>query len=365
MHARQAVVGGAVAVLAGGSLAFAAPRGPSLNESDATVRVPSTIRAVVVDVDSGNVTVAAGTPRGSVHKRWDVEEPTVTTTVKNGVLRVVGRCSENQVVVASTVYVGMPLRPCSVDVVLAVPRDVSVEIEGDALSVTGTRGSVQAKALEAVDVVGAGPGAVQVVSYTDGVRVVDSTPSRLDARANGLVQLSAVRAGRASVTSDTGDVRLMGLSAGRLDVLAGGAVSVVRSTADALTARSYTSNVSLSATRVRGALVAEANNGLVTEGVRAATARLQSDTGTLEVRGCRFTELRGEAGNAVTAELAAAPRHVRLTSSTSSLSLRVPSTSYAVTARSDTGRVTIRGIVVDAKAPRSLELHANRDVTVN
>lgn len=402
MNLRRGAHLAVLTVLVAAGAAAAGPVPESLHESTSAVAVPRGIRAVVVDLDSGDVTLGVGTPKGSAHKRWNLQEPRLTVTERSGTLRVVGRCDEDRAALpggASVTTVGW----CRIDLSLTVPAGVAVDVTGDAVSVSGTRGPVRVRASRSATISRVGPGAVDAVSDSSTLTLRDSTPATTVLRSSnalaltGLrtrslsavsdastVTLSDVRAGQVvarasnaltakqatvsslSATSDASTVTLADVvSTGEVAVRASNAVRLDRVTAAGASLTSDASTVSVTATRLAGRLTAQASNALSLDGLTATGADLESTSSTISVRRSPLRALTGTASNAVSVDLPVVPDRVRLVSDSSTIAVRVPRSSYAVVAQSDSGRVSVRGIVIDDRAARTLTLRASGDITVN
>ena len=423
----------------GASVASADPLPGSLHESTSALKVPAGIRAVVVDVDAGDVTLRAGAPQGSAHERWNLQQPRVTVTTKNHTLRITTRC-DGDGVSGPGVYVGT-LGFCRVDLTLSVPAGVTVDLTGDAVSVTGTHGAVKVRASSPVVLSHVGPGPVDASSAAGSLRMTASKPASTLLRSSGAAAVSGVRTRSMNVTSDAGSISLSDVRATQLlasasssasltrvrasrvsvdsnasgatlnDVATTGAVAVrasssvrlARVTAAAIDATSNASSVSVEdssasgallvrasssasmvhvaaasatltsdassvsvqTTRLAGRLLAEASGSVAVDGLEAAGADLRSSSSSLDVVHSPLLDLVGTASGRIAVDLPVVPHSVRLVSDSSSLQLGVPRSSYAVTATSDAGQVSVHDIVIDDRAPRTLDLRASGDVTVN
>jgi len=354
-------------VIGGTATAVGAAADPipgSAHESTAKVVVPAGVRAVVVDVDAGNVTVSAGTPKGSAREQWLLQQPKLTTSYRGGTLTIRGRCTENEVS-AGSVYVGVPLRSCSIDLTLAVPAEATVNAVGDAVSVTGVRGEVKAQATSGVSLTRVGPGAVDATSDASTITLRSSHPSAVRLAANSGIALSDVSTGAVDVRSDSSSVSLTRVTAKQLTAQANSSISLQRVTATAASLTSDASTVAVTSTHLVGRLTIDANSSVSVQDTTARSADLRSSASTLDVRTSPLTDLVGSANSTVTVALPRVPQNVQLRSDASSIALAVPRSAYAVTSHSDAGTVTLRGIVIDDLAHRTLDLSANGDVTVN
>jgi hypothetical protein len=147
-----------------------------------TTPVTGVVTALDVETGTGDVTVdvaPAGTPvRVTATRRWAFAEPTVTTAVDGGTLRLRSTCDPASV-----------LGGCSVDWTVSVPADAAVRVTtgtGD-VRVGGTRGGasvstgtgdVDLSALEAATVgveTGTGDVRLRFIAVPDQVRVTTGT----------------------------------------------------------------------------------------------------------------------------------------------------------------------------------------------
>ena len=382
--------------------AGAGPLPGPLHESTVAVVVPAGVRSVVVDLDAGDVTMSAGASHGTAHKRWNLQEPKLTTSFHNGTLQLQGRCSENEVD-AGVVYVGAPVNECGIDLTLSVPAGVAVNVIGDHVSLTGLQGGVRVHALDGVALTRLGPGPVDAASDTSTVSLRSSQPARVKLAANGGVVVTDVVTGGLDTRSASSTASLARVTAKTLSADANGRVSLTQVRASVADLRSSSSSLSLSEVKVVGALSGSANGAVSLAQVTAATANVISDSSSVTISSTRLlrrlsvagngsvrvdhttagaadlrsyassldvstsplTAFVGSANGAVNVSLPRVPDHVQLTSDSSSLTLAVPRASYAVTAHSGTGSVDLNGIVIDDRAPRSLDLSANGNISVN
>ena len=125
-----AVAAGAVVVLGVSALAAV---GRAITQEDQTTFAADGVRELVIDQDSGNVSLVAGTAAGHLQvtssRRWSWQAPTSEHTVKDGVLTLTGNCP-----------VFSALGSCDVDRRVSVPPGIKVRIDLSA-------GNVQAAGL--------------------------------------------------------------------------------------------------------------------------------------------------------------------------------------------------------------------------
>ncbi len=160
------VAASAVALIALTGLAWGATNTLSKKQSE-THAAPAGVRSVVVDVGTGDVSLVHGTGGVSVRdvRHWALRKPTVTQSVRDGVLTVKARC-----------HGGFPFGSCATNVRVALPDGMPVKVRTDV-------GDVSGRELVTRD--------VDARTHVGDVRLsLAQQPDRLDA------------------TSDVGDVRL-------------------------------------------------------------------------------------------------------------------------------------------------------------
>jgi hypothetical protein len=137
--ARSAVVAVALATLVAAALAHSASAAPLsippiLNETTTTFPVKGTVRAVVVRTDMGQILVRSGSPSAiTFHETWNHTRPTLTRSLKDGVLTVRATCPDDPT----------SFNKCSDDLMIVVPSAVRVDGATDFGDVTtkGLRGA--------------------------------------------------------------------------------------------------------------------------------------------------------------------------------------------------------------------------------
>lgn len=93
---------------------------PILHDTTTTTPVSGTIRAVVARTDMGSIIVAPGSAHSiRFHKTWNYAEPTMTRTLRDGVLTVTAKCAEDHT----------SLNKCSDDLLITVPSVVTVDAD--------------------------------------------------------------------------------------------------------------------------------------------------------------------------------------------------------------------------------------------
>ena len=91
---------------------------PTLNDETRTIPLDGSIRSVVVRTDLGEIIVGSGSKHLiRVRETWNYSRPTVTHTLKNGVLTVQGECPNDPT----------SWNRCSTDLTVVVPSAVTVD----------------------------------------------------------------------------------------------------------------------------------------------------------------------------------------------------------------------------------------------
>lgn len=164
--------GGGVALALGVSAPAAALTIGALHHETVRATLSGTVTRVVASDDVGDITVVPGSvTRVVAVEQYNFTAPTVTDTLREGVLRIVASCPST----AGPVDVG--LNDCASDLVITVPRAVAVDAVSDV-------GDVR----------------------TQGLR----GPERLRSSAGDVIA-EAVAARTLKATTDSGDVRLVGV----------------------------------------------------------------------------------------------------------------------------------------------------------
>jgi Putative adhesin len=184
---------GAIGLLAATVVLLVLTRGDS---SDGRT-FPASVRRVVLEVESGNVTVTAREPAQigvQRHRRWLLRPPTVEARQDGDVLRLVARCP--------------PLSlDCSVHHVVALPRAVALSVRtgsGD-VTVNGPRADVEVTTGSGDATVGDAQGRVRVSSGSGDLSLGLISGELVARTGSGDVQLLR-DAGRVEVTTGSGDV---------------------------------------------------------------------------------------------------------------------------------------------------------------
>jgi hypothetical protein len=125
---------------------------PILNEQTRTIGLSGTIRSVIVRSDFGEITLAPGSTHFiHVHETWNYARPTLTHTLRNGVLSVRASCPNDPT----------SFNKCSNDLTLVVPKAVTV----DAFS---NFGDVTTKALKGNEKLGTDFGDIRATGVSVG-----------------------------------------------------------------------------------------------------------------------------------------------------------------------------------------------------
>jgi hypothetical protein len=174
-------------LLALGGIAYGANQAFSTTNTE-TTRVSERVRAIVLDVDTGDVELVRGS-QVTVEQTSEylISEPDVESSVENGVLTINGDCGK------------LFLLDCTTDFRIEVPAGVAVNIRTDVGNVTGT-------ALASSD--------VRVKTDVGDVDVdLTSAPSRFEATTDvGDVELRLPDAAYAVDTdSDVGEIDVSGV----------------------------------------------------------------------------------------------------------------------------------------------------------
>ena len=351
-----------------GSVAWAgaAGAGPGvpLHEDTVTKSFPGPIHAVVVHGDEGAVSVVAGKATGlRAHEAWNFDQPTISATLRQGVLTIDTDCKERHQV-AGTVYAD-GFNECTVDLTVTVPAttDVSVKADYGTVSASGVSGALKLRASSGsvllADVrhgtVDASTGygdvraervtAASVRLRSDGGSVTARAVRAADFAAHsgyGTVTAEAVRATTAEVTSDSGEVTLSGLRATQLVARSGyGPVNVRSSSASVAQLRASSGSVMATGLISRAMQVSSGYGDITLSRTQASNLFARSDSGSLAV------------------ELTRAPDNASVSSGYGKASLTVPTGRYAVSATSGYGQVHVEQITVDPHADKLLSVYSD------
>ena len=302
---------------------------------DRTITKPlqAGIRSVIVQVDSGFVKVASG--RAAVltaHQSWDNNEPSLDVSIKNGVLKIVADCKENQPILGVVVVSGF--NNCTQDLTLTLPTNVDLDINAQYGAVSVAKVS----------------GVIKLVSGNGDVHVSEVHGRSLDAHSYyGQVQADHVVASKVSLHSDNGDVGASTVTSSTMTVESSyGSLTAERIHSDSLALRADNGQVGLDSLSTN-TLEVNAGYGVVTgKALHAAKLTVSDKNGDVDIA------------------TLTAPTSATISSNYGNVALSVPSGRYAVSATTDYGKVTLEGLTVDRRAGRYLDVHSdNGDVTVS
>jgi hypothetical protein len=328
------------ALLVATAASAAADRAPWEKQEQKTTVLHGHVRTVVVDVDAGNV-VLRHDKQALVEttSTWFMTKPEVSVSVRNEVLTVRSHCPDY----ASAPGVHVGDGSCRTDVVVTLaglPRGVTAGTGLGDVTVTGVRGPVSLVS-EYGDVTARQVrGRVRVSATSGDAEVTDvvGTPVQLSST-NGDSRLSRVRSSRPIVVRvSTGSISGSALVAPELQVATtSGTAQLVDVRTSKLTLTSGDGPVILNDSRVR-------------------VARVQADSGVVHVEGTTFQSL---AVTASAGALVSTPRRfssLSVTTGDGNVDSTVPSGSYALFLRSESGQIKLKGVVPDRNANASISL---------
>ncbi|HUR50745.1 MAG TPA: DUF4097 family beta strand repeat-containing protein [Mycobacteriales bacterium] len=321
-----------------GAAAWAGPA-PWEKQERSTTTLHGVVRRVVVDVDAGTVSLGHGlSSRVDATSTWFMTKPTLTVSLRSGVLTVRGRCPS--FVSGPAVHLGDPTGSCRTDVAVTLaqlPRGVDLGTGVGDVSVTGARGpvalrtgygEVRARDLrgpvrvssdgdaDLMDVVATG---VQVSTATGeaGLTRVRSSRPVVVRTTSGAVSAVALRAPRVQVTSDSGTLQLVDVRADALSATTAGSVFLNDSTVGRADLGSSAGTASVTAVTARSRLSVRTDQGQASL-VQVRTPRLDVASGAGDV--------------AVT----------------------VPAGPYVLALRTDSGAITLDGVRSDPGSASSI-----------
>lgn len=342
---RPAALLSLVLLLAGGATASAG-RAPYEKQEETRTVLHGAVRQVVVDLDAGSVVLRRA--RSSVvdaTSTWFMTKPSVTVSLRDGVLRVEGRCPDFWTGLG--VHVGDPLHSCRTDLVVSLaslPRTVTAATGVGDVSVTGVRGPLSLSTVY---------GDVAARDVAGPVRVAaDGDVDLMDVRADGLkvssgtgdTRFTRVRSSRPVVSRATsGAVSAVALRAPQVQVSSDtGTLQLVDVRADRVTATTNGGSVFLNDSTVR---IADVTSAAGTASVTAVTARSR-------------LAVRTDSGKASLAQVRT-PR-LEVTTNDGDVAVTVPPGRYALVLRSDGGSITLDRVRSDPSAPRSIAVSTRR-----
>ncbi len=341
-----------------------------IHEATVFNTITGVIRSVVVHGDQGTITVVAGKSAGlKAHEAWNFDQPTITTSLRRGVLTVTTDCKEHTQV-ASGVYVD-GFNDCLTDLTLTVPSTADLHITNayGPVSVSGISGqirlhsdsgavavsNVRSGSVDASSSYGKVSGqnlsadAVRLASDNGDVSAINVTTTKLlEHTGYGTVTAQQVNAPTVTLSSDNGDVTVRVLQATSLNAATTyGTLTLAHIEAPIVLAQDGNGAVKVATTNSRTLQVTTGYGPVSLSSVRSTNLLARSDNGDVQVN------------------LASAPENAALSSGYGKANLTVPTGGYAVSATSDYGLATITGITVDPHATRLLSVHSdNGDVSV-
>lgn len=347
---RRLVIAAAVTSVTGAGLglALSAAAGPliPLNERTEGFVIHDAFHAVQVADDFGAVKVAEGsTTKVTATEGWNVAAPTVTAVVRNGVLHVDAVCSQN--------YVEDAANDCSDDLALVLPSNVDLLVRAQRGDVTVTNAGGKVDALSYNGAVTAshvqGP-FVQLHSDTNDVSASDiEAPIIVLTTSNGQAKLTNATSRSVRMSSAATNVIVSHLHADSLQATSGnGQVQLDHSTLLATTVHSDTSGVTVNDV-TSPSITATSTNGVVSvAAVHSDAIIASSDTADVQVN----TRNR--------------PVVIDARSGNGAVFVDVPSGSYAITATSANGTVTINSVKNQSRAKHRIIAHSDsNNVTIN
>ncbi len=201
----------AVAFIVAGISVVAIPvLAASRNNETTTSKVSGTIRRVVVETDSGTISIRPGTPQVKRIEHWNLTRPTYSQRLEDGTLTVKADCPSS--------FITLPFNNCAVALALLVQRNVTVKADtaNGPVTVKDLTGSTIDASTTNGNVVLTGLGSRSVIAHTTNGNVVLTSvvaPSGIDASStNGDIDV-AIPKGTYDIRTNTtnGDVSVKGL----------------------------------------------------------------------------------------------------------------------------------------------------------
>ena len=357
------------------ALAMSSSAGPAvpLNHQTEAFAIHQSFDSVVVNSDYGSITVKPGdSTKVTATEAWNLYAPTVTAVVRNGVLRVDATCTKN-VSVANTVTVeGLTdtANQCTDDLALVVPSSI-------ALTATAYTGTVTTDNIDGV----------QKLIGTFGVTITDAG-SAVEAQGdNGSVAVRRMHGSSLRLTSSTGNVTASDVSASTISMsTSNGESQLTRANSHAITLSSDTTTV-LARDVVADSLRATSSNGQVQiDHSRILAITAHSDSSSVTVNDVTAPSITATSSNGVvsveqvvsdaivassdSADVQVStldrPDVIDSRSSNGAVFVDVPRGSYAITATTSNGTVTITGVKNQPHAKhRIIAQSDSNNVTIN
>lgn len=259
------VVIGLVAALGVPTAPAAAGPGPEPMTETMTQTFTEPVSSVAVTSEAGSLAIRPGKPTKVVaEKHWLIQEPEVTMSVTDEVLRVDVTCPD---------VVLISIGGCWADLTLSVPERVSVEADLNA-------GDIDIASLVGDERLSTNAGSVKAT------RVI---ADRFQADANaGSVRLSRLETSTLEADSGSGDVSMSIVTARSLIAdTNSGSVRLAKVEADTIEASAGSGNISVDSLIAPDSIHADANAGDVDIAVPAGVYAITADTnaGEVDVRG--------------------------------------------------------------------------------
>lgn len=400
-----------VALAATASAGTSGDPAPWEHQEQSSTGLYSAVRTVKVDVDSGNVVVHHGkASRVTSTSTWFMTKPTVTVTLRNGVLTVTGRCP--RLVNSSLVSAGDLFGSCRTDIDVSLsspPHALTAGTGFGDVTVAGVRGPSRLSSglgdVTARDLRG---GAVSVSTGGGDADLSEVTAAGLrTSSGSGNTRLSRVRSSRGiSVSTSGGTVSVVALIAPSAQVSTGNAqAQLVNVRVGSLGIHTDGSPAILSDSRVRTAALSsgagqaqlnavQASSGLTVETgggavqvdqVRAprisvassqgattlsrsflGTVSVRTDGGPLQLSGTSFRTLDADARTGgVSMTVPAVFSRLAVSTSDADMTLTVPAGPYVLDLR-NTGKVSLLGVRPDPGAASTIAVSSGTgDITLH
>lgn len=407
---RRLVLGTTV-LLAGALLGAQAQAGTivPMHQRTESKTIHEPVRSVTVTGDYSSIRVLTGTTtRVTAEEAWNFEQPKLTVTVNRGALKIDISCT-NTVSAGGVAFVGYGdlVNDCTDDLTVTMPADaVLTATTGGPISTSGLHAAQQlhsyndkisvAKATGSVEA-SSGSGdvsatqlraaVVNLSSASGGVHATEVSATHVTLHSGqGAVQATRIRATDVSLSSDSGDVTAAAVTASALTLHSGqGDLATSDTTARSTALTTDSGNITFAQARTRSLVATSGQGSIQGQHVTARTATLRSSSGNLTVddvvstamemtsgqgavttRALKVTDLTAttSSGN-IRAETTNAPHELLLRSGQGIVAADVVAGTYAVTASTGQGQVTITGVTVDSAATHHIDAHSDSgDVTI-
>jgi DUF4097 and DUF4098 domain-containing protein YvlB len=380
-----------------------------MHEQTVTQNVRGSVRSVTVSGDYSNVKVLTGTStRVTAREGWNFQQPKLTVSLRRGALKIDISCTDYRTV-GGVVIVGSGdlVNDCTDDLTVTVPAAARLAVTSSGaistsgrhaaqrlhsysgnVTVTKAIGSVEASADSGEVMASQLRGSVVgLSSASGGVHATDLSGTQVSLNSGqGPVGANRVQAGDVSLSTDSGDVTAASVATTVLTVHSGqGALSVTDATAQSMVLTTDSGDITVQRTSCRSLVASSGQGNVHAQHVIAPTASLRSSSGDVTVQdassttleltsgqgvvttiGVRVTNLTAttDSGN-INADTTNAPSEMLLNSGQGTVVGDVATGTYAVTASSGQGKVTITGLTVNSASAHHLQAHSDSgDVTV-